>query len=83
MRIEEEQKRIEEIIGKVEDYCLINNYGFVKGKYDIRHVLNVYGAECNIWDLTNRELIGQKGCSESFSNFEDLLKRLEKIKEEF
>ena len=43
----------------VEDfkgYTLINNYGYTfkyKGvKYDLRHVLNVYGADVDWWDLT-------------------------------
>ena len=37
-------------------YSLINNYGYhfvYKGiRYDYRHILNVYGADVDFWELT-------------------------------
>lgn len=39
----------------INDYSLINNYGFTfkkKGnRYDLRHWLNVYGASVDFWEI--------------------------------
>lgn len=42
-------------VEKFSYYSLINNYGYTfiynNIKYDLRHVLNVYGARVDMWDL--------------------------------
>lgn len=60
MNIIEKLKREKEIINSMEyvelirEYNLVNNYGYIVKVYDkevdIRHWLNMYGAEVNYWD---------------------------------
>ena len=64
-------------LNDLEQYSLINNYGFIftiNGlKYDLRHVLNVYGAETDFWTLTTKDKeIG-------FDTFEEVLETLKEL----
>lgn len=52
-----EEKIITEAGGIViEKYNLVNNHGIVfeldGDRYDARHWLNCYGADCNFWTVT-------------------------------
>ena len=44
----------------VNSYMLVNNYGytFTKGdvKFDLRHWLNVYGADVDYWSLDGHQI---------------------------
>ena len=62
----------------IEAYTLINNHGFTftkKGaKYDLRHILNVYGAKCDFW-----EIIAENKHKFESTNLPGLLEELKNI----
>ena len=84
MTYKERQQKQQEIKKKldalgVEKFCyygLINNYGYTfifnNIKYDFRHVLNVYGACVDMWDLYPSE----KENDESKKNHLEDIKKL-------
>lgn len=79
MKFIDELNKLKELkLENLEQYSLINNYGFkftINGlKYDLRHVLNVYGAETDFWTLANKDKkIG-------FDTFEEVLEALKEMK---
>lgn len=73
-----EKEKIENVIGKVESYTLVNNYGYKNDKYDIEHVVNVYGQDCNFWEL---DLKDNSKKSKTYYNLDDLLNDLKKENE--
>ena len=80
MNIIDECETIKRIIPTAESYTLVNNYGWTWDKdnihYDLRHVLNVYGAECDLYDLSSRKGDKYLGCK-TFSNINEVVNYLE------
>lgn len=65
----------------IKYYALINNDGlkFIKNniKYDLRHVVNCYGADCDYYTLCS--LTEDIKIYKSFNNFEEALKFIREV----
>ena len=63
-------------------YALVNNdgYTFIKNgvKFDLRHILNVYEAECNYYTLDSIE--PDIKLYKSFDRFNDVIEFLKEMK---
>mgnify|MGYP003305663904 CR=1 FL=1 len=72
---DQEKALIEAGCENVKGYVLVNNYGFTftknGTKYDLRHWLNVYGADVDYWDISH-----VKG---TFKSFEEALEAIKKL----
>lgn len=68
-----EEKLVNKAFNNMVYYSLVNNYGWCNERYEIRHILNVYGAECNIWELKDETKRDKKGYYTTFSTLEDLI----------
>ena len=70
-----ERDAIMDLIPYAEDFPLINNYGwewrFNDKTYNVRHVLNCYGAEVDYWMYLDCSKIGTPGCSKYFDSFDE------------
>lgn len=69
---------------KVDSYTLVNNsgYTFIKGdlKFDLRHLLNVYGEDVNYWSLDAHHINTKEYVKLNKSTFENFDEALEFIK---
>ena len=87
MNIIKEGDIIKSIIPQAESYTLINNYGWAWNfngyRYDLRHVLNVYGCEVDFWDLSIYDPASKKhiGGKDSMS-FDEAIEELKKLRVE-
>lgn len=87
MNIIKESNIIKSIIPQAESYTLINNYGWAwesQGlRYDLRHVLNVYGCETNYWDLDIYNKVEKKYAGGKHSmSFDEAIEYLKELRVE-